>query len=327
MSRPVIDFHVHMLEPETYDAQINHNVVSGFGLRQMARPLPDNPRRRTFERMTDPELQIKEQAALGIDMHVVSLSTVSQSSWFAAPDEAARMDRRANARIAQWVARHPAHLIGSFSLPMQDMKLALRELDYAHGTLGLKVANMSSNSGGAYLGDPKFGPFWEAVEALDIPVWIHPHGVQGAEFQKYALWNGVGQPIEETLVIASIIYEGIFESFPKVKVIMAHGGGYLPHYIGRLDRNYSQHPVSTVNLKRLPSEYLKCFYFDTCVYATSVLENLIRQVGVERIVLGSDYPVGEKDPVGFIRQCANLSESDVAMITQETPARLLGLAH
>ena len=326
--RPVIDFHVHVVNPdsEAYDESANHNVLTGFGMRPMAKAKPDQPGWFFYSRTTDPALQIKEQQALGIDRHVISLSTVSQSSWWAEPQRAARLDRTANERIAQWVGEHPDHLIGSFTLPMQDMKLALRELDYAVATLGLKVVNMSSNVGGVYLGDPRFRPFWEAVEGHDLTVWIHPHGVREPHFQEYSLWNGVGQPIEETMVIASIIYEGLFEAHPKLKIVIAHGGGYLPHYIGRLDRNYTQHPVSRKNLKRLPSEYLKCFYFDTCVYSKRTLENLIDEVGADRIVLGSDYPVGEKDPVGFIRQCKNVSPAELEMITAGTPAKLLGLA-
>lgn len=323
---PVIDFHVHVVDPDTYEEGTRHNVASGFGLRDVSMPERNSPRWGMFSRLLDPALQISDQKALGIDRHVISLSSVMQNSGWAAPDQAAALDRRANERIAAMVKAHPENLIGAFTLPMHDMRRALAELDYAHGTLGLTVANMSSNVGGVYLGDAKFRPFWEAAQALDIPVWIHPHGVTEAHFQEYSLWNGVGQPIEETMVISSIIYEGLFEAFPKLKIVMAHGGGYLPHYIGRLDRNYTQHPVSRKNLKRLPSEYLKCFYFDTCVYSRRTLENLIAEVGADRIVLGSDYPVGEKDPVGFIRGCANVGEAELDMITRTTPAKILGLA-
>src|SRR5665213_1028407 len=144
--RPVTDFHVHVVNPdsEAYDESANHNVLTGFGMRPMAKAKPDQPGWFFYSRTTDPALQIKEQQALGIDRHVISLSTVSQSSWWAEPQRAARLDRTANERIAQWVGEHPDHLIGSFTLPMQDMKLALRELDYAVATLGLKVVNMSS---------------------------------------------------------------------------------------------------------------------------------------------------------------------------------------
>jgi aminocarboxymuconate-semialdehyde decarboxylase len=176
-----------------------------------------------------------------------------------------------------------------------------------------------------YLGDPKFRPFWEAVQHHRLPVLVHPHGVTDPHFQKFALWNSVGQPIEETLAMASLIYEDIFEAFPDVKVVIVHGGGYLPHYMGRLDRNVTNLPDSAKNLKRLPSEYLKCFYYDTCVYGSSVLEALIRRVGADRIVFGTDYPFGEEDPVGNVGKCPGISRSDVEKIISRTPAEILGI--
>src|SRR5581483_2949709 len=150
-------------------------------------------------------------------------------------------------------------------------------------------------------------------------------GVTDPHFQKYALWNGVGQPIEETLVIASLIYEGILEFFPDVKIVVVHGGGYLPHYAGRLDRNVTAHPVSTQNIKRLPSEYLKCLYYDSCVYDPSILSALIARVGVDRIVMGTDYPFGEADPVAGIENSPGVSRADVEMMVSKTPAALLGI--
>jgi aminocarboxymuconate-semialdehyde decarboxylase len=261
----------------------------------------------------------------GIDFNVISTSTVVQSSWWAEPQLAAELERRANERIAEWVAGFPDRFIGSFTLPMQDSTLALKELEHAV-SLGLRVANVSSNAGGVYLGDPKLRWFWEAVRQHQLTVLIHPHGVTDPRFQKFALWNGVGQPIEETLVMSSLIYEGICETYPDVTVIIVHGGGYLPHYTARLDRNVQAHPISAQNIKRLPTEYLSWFYYDSCVYSPSVLEALIKRVGAGRIVLGTDYPFGEADPVGTIRNCAGVSESDLGKIVSRTPAGILGIA-
>jgi aminocarboxymuconate-semialdehyde decarboxylase len=223
------------------------------------------------------------------------------------------------------VKRFPQRFVGSFTLPMQDLGVALKEMNHAVTHLGLKVANVSSNTGGVYLGDPHFRPFWEAVRDRGVTVLIHPHGVSDPHFQKFALWNGVGQPIEETLVLASMIYEGIFDSFPEVKVVLVHGGGYLPHYTARLDRNVTAHPMSMQNIKRPPSEYLRSLYYDSCVYSPEVLAALIRRVGADRIVLGTDYPFGEADPVAEIRKCASLSEEGVATIVSRTPAGILDI--
>jgi len=323
---PVIDFHVHVVEPEVYSKTVNRNVVSGFGARPMNLPDKGSARWEIFSRMVDPLAQMNDMDRNGVDINVISTSLVSQSTWWAEPQLAAELDRRANEQIAHWVQMHPKRFVGTFTLPMQDMDLALAEMDYAVSTLGLRVANVSSNTQGIYLGDSKFRPFWKAVQQLHLPVLIHPHGVVDPHFQKYALWNGVGQPMEETLVMASLIYEGIFDAFPDVTVIIVHGGGYLPHYTGRLDRNASHHPVSAQNLTRLPSEYLKCFYYDSCVYDPVVLEALARRVGAQRILLGTDYPFGEEDPVGAIRRNPAISRTDLENIISNTPSSILSSA-
>jgi aminocarboxymuconate-semialdehyde decarboxylase len=326
MPAPVIDFHVHVNEPEVYVRGTNHNVMSGFGARPIPRATPeDGWRYEIQEKINDPVLQIADMDKFGIGMHLISLIAVSCNTDWAEPEEAASLNRRANERIAEWAHRYPQRFIGSFTLPLQDMKLAMKELGYAVETLGLKVANMSSNCRGDYLGEMKFRPFWEAVQAHNLTVFIHPHGVTDRTLQKYFLWNGIGQPFEETRVMASLICEGVLDAYSGLKIVMAHGGGYLPHYIGRLDRNYENSAASRVNMKRKPSEYLRDFYYDTCVYGPDVLEALIRRVGVDRIVFGTDYPVGERDPFATIKGCSVLNEADRTMITRTTPAKLLGL--
>ena len=322
---PIIDFHAHVIAPEVYKQTIGHSVATGFGARPMDLPERGSPLWKLFGGMIDPAIQISDMDRKGIDISVISTSTVVQSTWWAEGRVAAELDRRANQRIAEWVFSYPDRFIGSFTLPMQDMDIALKELEYAVSHLGLRIANVSSNTRGVYLGDPQFRAFWEAVHDKNLTVLIHPHGVTDRHFQKFALWNGVGQPIEETLAMASLIYEGIFEDFPGVRVVIVHGGGYLPHYTGRLDRNVSAHPLSANNLKRLPGEYLSCFYYDSCVYGPTVLEALIRRVGAERIVFGTDYPFGEEDPVANVGKCPGISPAQLSMVLSQTPGSILEL--
>jgi aminocarboxymuconate-semialdehyde decarboxylase len=322
MPAPVIDFHAHVLEPEALKQCAPHSVATGFGARPMA---PGTPGFQLLAGMLDPEIQIRDMDRKGIARSVISTATVIQSTWWAEPALAAELDRRANERIADWVKRYPARFTGSFTIPIHHMDAAIKELDYAVTKLDLKIANVSSNAGWAYLGDPKFQQFWEAVVHYDMTVLIHPHGVADPRFQKFALWNGVGQPIEETMAITSLIYEGIFERFPRVKVVIVHGGGYLPHYSRRLDRNYTMHPISAHNIKKIPTEYLRCLYYDSCVYGNDVLEALIRRVGADRIVLGTDYPFGEDDPVGNIGKAEGISAQAQRQIVGETAAAILGL--
>jgi aminocarboxymuconate-semialdehyde decarboxylase len=322
MTTPVIDFHAHVLEPEALEQCAAHSVATGFGARPMA---PGTPGFQLLAGMLDPEIQIRDMDRKGIGRSVISTATVIQSTWWAEPALAGELDRRANEGIADWVKRYPARFTGSFTIPMHHMDIAMKELEYAVTKLNLRIANVSSNAGGAYLGDAKFREFWEAVAHYDLTVLIHPHGIADPRFQKFALWNGVGQPIEETMAITSLIYEGIFERFPGVKVVIVHGGGYLPHYSRRLDRNYTMHPMSAQNIKKIPTEYLRCLHYDSCVYGNDVLEALIRRVGADRIVLGTDYPFGEDDPVGNIAKAEGISADAHRQIAGETAAGILGL--
>jgi aminocarboxymuconate-semialdehyde decarboxylase len=327
MAAPIIDFHVHFSDPELMREGGAHNVMSGFGTRPMAPAQPsDGWRYQIQEKVKDPALQIADMDKFGIGKHVVSLISVSCNADWAEPEEGARLNRHANEMNASWAEKYPDRFISSFTLPLQDINLAMKELDYAVNKLHCKVASLSSNCRGDYLGDAKFAPVWEAIHAMKIPTFVHPHGATDMKLQKYFLWNGIGQPIEETKFLTSMIFDGTMDKYPGMKIVMAHGGGYLPHYMGRLDRNYENNPTSRVNISKLPSEYLRDFYYDTCVYGADVLEALIKKVGVDRIVFGTDYPVGERDPFATLKECKALTDADRMMITRTTPAKILGIA-
>lgn len=227
--------------------------------------------------------------------------------------------------IADWVRRYPGRFVGTFAMPMKDPYLSLQEMERAVKELGLRIANLPANVEGVYLGEPRFRPFWEAVNELGVIAFIHPDGVLDPWFQKYSLWNSVGQPIEEAKVMSSLIYEGVLETFPDLKIVMAHGGGYMPHYHGRLDRNVKNRPDTMANIKHEPSWYLKRFYYDTCIYDPVTLDALIERVGADRILMGSDFPVGEADPVGFLRRCKNVDDRAFAQISGETACSILGI--
>jgi aminocarboxymuconate-semialdehyde decarboxylase len=208
---------------------------------------------------------------------------------------------------------------------MRDMGQSLNELERCVKEVKLPVANMCAHYEGVYLGEERYAPFWEAVNDLGVVVWIHPDGIRDLWFQQYGMWNSIGQSIEEVKVMTSIVYGGVVEKYPGIKIVMAHGGGYFPHNMGRLDRNVTNRPDSMKNITKKPSEYLRAFYYDTCLYDTSILAALIKIVGADRIVMGSDYPVGESDPVGFVERCPGISEAEVDMIVGGNAAKVLGL--
>ncbi|HTH99129.1 MAG TPA: amidohydrolase family protein [Stellaceae bacterium] len=305
-----IDFHAHVLHAEAYARTVNHNVISGFGMRAMEpRPTPDSPRWPIFAKMTDPMVQLADMDHRGIAHAVISTSTVSQSSFFADGAEAAELDRMANEAIADWVRAYPTRFTGTFTLPLQDMPRALAELEHAVRHLKLRIANLPAAVGPHYLGHDYFRPIWEAIADLGAIPFVHPDGIKDPAFQEYSLWNGIGQGIEETRAMASLIYEGTFERHPGLEIVISHAGGFLPTYIARLDRNATAHPPSMRNLRRKPSEYLRHFHFDTVTYDPLVCDIVAARVGVDRLVFGSDYPFGDVEPLKLFDACAFDAES------------------
>jgi aminocarboxymuconate-semialdehyde decarboxylase len=303
----VIDFHVHSLEREVFRAATNKTVFTGFGANPVSEPRPGA--RALLERMFEPAALIEDMDARGIDMSVITSSTVLQGTSWAEPAQDLALCQRCNDQSARWATDHSARLVASAVLPLQAPELALPELERCEA-MGIRVLNVSSSYNGVYIGDPVFTAFWAAVERYRFTVWIHPEGVRDPWFQRYGLWNSLGQSIEETRAMASLIYEGVMTRHPALKVVIAHGGGYFPHYMGRVDRNAINRPDSVQHLNgQQPSDLLGRFYYDSCVYDPRVLRVLIDRVGASRIVMGSDYPVGEKDPVNWLRSCGLSGEA------------------
>jgi aminocarboxymuconate-semialdehyde decarboxylase len=223
------------------------------------------------------------------------------------------------------VRRHPTRFIGTATLPMQDIALACAELRRAVFELNAKAVMLPAHVEGAYLGDRCFWPLWETIRNLDIAAFIHPEGLRDPWYQKFALWNSIGQQIEEAKAMASIIYEGLLNAIPGLKIVVAHGGGYFPYCVGRVDRNVDK-VEAQINLgDRKPSDYLRDFYYDTCVFDALALKTLFARVGADRILLGADYPVGEPDPIGAVKEAVTLSDEDLQMVAAGTAARILGL--
>jgi aminocarboxymuconate-semialdehyde decarboxylase len=320
---PVIDFHVHMLERSVFEASANKTVFTGFGATPAKAPRPGT--QQAVERMFDAASILEDLDARGIDIGVLTVSTVLQGTSWADPQTDLELCRRCNDQAVRWAAAYPKRFVGSFVLPLQDPGLAMAEMERCIG-MGLRVANVASSYNGVYVGAPAYHAFWQAIEKHAITAWIHPEGSRDPWFQQFALWNSLGQSIEEAKCMASMIYEGVMTKFPGLKVVMAHGGGYFPHYMGRVDRNTLNRPDTVRNTGgRKPSEFLRSFYYETTVYDPQVLQVLRERVGVDRLVMGSDYPVGEADPVGWLRQCG-LAGEELAAVTGGNAARLLGLA-
>lgn len=313
----VIDFHAHLIDPAVY---AETRAWSIFAMTQdPAREASVN------KRLADIDDRVAAMDRMGVDMQVLSSSLVHQGTYNAPPADGLRLDRRMNDRIAEAIALKPERFCGVGSLPLQAPDLAVQELRRCMEELGLKGVTISTSVGALEIGDVSLRPFWEAAEALGAVIYIHPAGNHDQRFRKHALWNSIGQSFEEAMAIGSLFYEGILDAYPKLKIVVSHGGGYMPYYIGRIARNYLEKPATRVNMSKPPIDYLRMLYYDTCVYDKATLEHLVEIVGADRLVMGADYPVGDEDPVAVVRDCKALDNTLVPAVLGGTAKTLLGL--
>jgi aminocarboxymuconate-semialdehyde decarboxylase len=251
---------------------------------------------------SDLDLRLSIMDHQGVDMQVISPASSYFFYWMAV-SEGLEFARWLNDSLAEAVAKHPERLVALASVPMQDSAKAAAELERAMTKLGIRGAEIASNIGGRYFDDPGFDPFWEAAQALDAVIFVHPNQVVGADRMKeFNLANLIGNPTDTSLAFAKLIFGGVLERFPRLKLLLAHAGGFLPYTWGRLDRGYRIQDSSTAKISKSPGEYLKLLYFDTITHSRMALEYLVANFGADHVLLGSDYPydMGDPEPVATL---------------------------
>ncbi|MDB5650926.1 MAG: Aminocarboxymuconate-semialdehyde decarboxylase [Hyphomicrobiales bacterium] len=321
-----IDVHAHVLMPDIYaqthapslftlpmeGADISHAAL------EQGRQLAES----VCRAMADMSERVALMDEMGVGVQVLSASLVHQSSLFAPTRESLALEQKSNDEMARMVARDPCRFMGLGGVPLHAPDLAAQELRRCMGELGLRGVGISTQAGEMEIGDARLRPFWEAAEETGALVYIHPAGNHDARFRKHFLWNSIGQSFEEAMAIASLMYEGVLEDFPNLCICMSHGGGYMPYYMGRIERNYLEKPSTRVHMKRSPSEYLKMLWYDSCVYDVDALRVLVGKVGIDRVVLGTDYPVGDRKPHDFIASCG-FDATDTQLILRKNAEQLL----
>jgi aminocarboxymuconate-semialdehyde decarboxylase len=250
---------------------------------------------------------------------------VSLVRYEATPQESLDACQIQNDALCALVKKYPKQIAALGMIPLQDVALAIKELERLMES-GLKGVEIGTHVNGVYPGDARFRPFWEACEALGAFVFIHPvEGGGRAELRDYYMWNVIGNPSETTVAAGHLILSGLMDAYPRLKILLAHGGGALPYLHGRLDRGFKQRPEINKVISRPPTEYLKQFYFDTITHDALVLKSLVDLVGADRVLLGSDYPfdMGNENPVELVR-AANLGLENEKKIIEENAMQLLG---
>ena len=242
------------------------------------------------------------------------------------PEEALGSCQVQNDAIVSIVTKYPARVAGLGIVPLQNTGLAIQELERLMKS-GLRGVEIGTQVNGVYPGDERFRPFWEACEALGALVFMHPvEGGGRPEFRDYYLWNVIGNPMDTTVAAGHLILSGVMDAYPRLKVLLAHGGGALPYIHGRLDRGYRQRPEINRVIPRPPSEYLRQFYFDTITHDADALHYLVKLVGADHVLLGSDYPfdMGNEEPVDHVRAAGFDPETESAILGRNA-AQLLDL--
>ena len=266
----------------------------------------------------------------GIDIEALSINPIF---WYKAePDLAAQVVKLQNEKLAEVCGAQPDRFVGLASVALQHPDLAAEQLEHAVKQLGLRGALIGGSVNGEELSDPKFHPFWAKAEQLGVLIFIHPQGTAELNASGRLKGNGVlenviGNPLETTIALSHLIFEGTLDAYPGLRICAAHAGGYLPSYAGRSDQGCVTFPQRcTKTLKKKPSEYLRQLYYDSMVFTPEGLRHLIAEVGANQIVLGTDYPFPwTKTAVDHVLGTPGLSDGERVAILGETAERLLAI--
>ncbi|HWC92108.1 MAG TPA: amidohydrolase family protein [Pseudolabrys sp.] len=259
--------------------------------------------------------RLQDMDATGVDVHVLSATPQTylykQEAALGATTSAIQNDQ-----IAKHIAAHPTRFMGIATLPMQDPKLAADELTRAMSKLGLRGAMFASNILGKNLDDPSFEPLWAAAEELGAFMFVHPNNVAGAErLKSYYLVNLIGNPLDTTIAAACLVFGGVMDRHPRLKVCLAHAGGFMPYQAGRWIHGWRVRPEPKKNIPQEPATIVGRFLYDTIAHSDESLAFLIERAGAARVMLGSDYPydMAMMDCVAHVRGL-KISDADKAAI-------------
>lgn len=326
----IIDAHAHIIVPEmTREAApneswrpqvkwVNGQQIIEFGGKSLKSAV------REFVHI---EAVLAAQDAAGVEQ-VLLCPWVSLLRYDAEPQEGLRLSRIYNEALSRLAQAHSSRVRALGTVPLQDPELAARELETVMAEPGLHGVEIAASVNGLYLGDDRFAPFWAAAEATGALVFVHPttRGFGIPALNDFYLWNTVGNPLETTITAAHMIMAGVMERHPRLKVLLAHGGGAILSLRGRLRHAHSFQPQARAQLVESPEDSLGRFYFDTVTHDSALLQALIEYAGINHVLLGSDYPfdMGVERPAEIVL-ALGLSEGDEAKILGGNLVNLLRL--
>jgi aminocarboxymuconate-semialdehyde decarboxylase len=328
-----IDLHTHILPPAWPNLRQRYGYGGFVQLEQhgpgCGRMTIDGKMFREVEaNCWDPSVRLQECWASGVNIQVLSTVPVMFNYW-AKPRDTLDLSRLLNDHLAEVVRSHPSHFIGLGTLPMQAPDLAIDELARCVNDLGLRGVQIGSHVNKWDLDHPALFPVFEAAQRLGAAVFVHPWDMLGKErMSRYWLGWLVGMPAETSLAICSVLFGGVLDRLPQLRIAFAHGGGAFPFALGRIDHAFHVRPdLCATQTKSSPRAQLSRIYMDTLVHEPEALRYLLRVVGPERLALGSDYPfpLGEERPGELIESLPELSPTDRERLLAGTAQEFLAM--
>jgi aminocarboxymuconate-semialdehyde decarboxylase len=278
-------------------------------------------------KLTDIAVRLKAMDRMGIDVQAVSPAP-HQTYYWTDPGMGQELSRQVNERLAEIVGQHPDRFVALGTVPLQEVSLAVQELTHCVKTLGLRGVEINPSVRGMDLTDQKLNldGFFAKAQELDIVVFMHPIGfTHGERLVDHYFSNVIGNPLETSVAASHLIFDGVMDRYPKLKMVLPHGGGYLAHYWARMDHAWKARSDCRVVIKKKPSSYLEKFYFDRMTFDRGMLGHLVERFGADHVLLGTDYPydMGMEHPVEFIGGTPGVSKADKDRIMGGNAARLL----
>ena len=326
-----VDIHCHYLNQEVA-AKVAHLNPAQYEpsvcfANTMTREVNVKQMKDRASKLSTIEVRLKDMDRMGIDVQALSPAP-NQTYYWTEAGVGQELARAVNERLAQIVAQWPDRFVGLGTVPLQNVELAVSELEFLIRTLDLKGVEINPNVNGKELTASNLEKFFAAAERLNAVILMHPIGfTQGERLMDHYFNNVIGNPLETTVAASHLIFNGVMERHPKLKVVLPHAGGYLAHYWARMDHAWKARPDCRTVIRKKPSSYLEKFYFDTIAFDPGMLGHLIERFGADHVLLGTDYPydMGVEDPIGFINRVKKLTAREKRIIMGGNAARLLGI--
>lgn len=325
-----VDLHCH-LHTDAADAIAKQSATNASPIARYGNPRTEAQQKKLHQelhkKLTDIDQRIADMDKMDIDVQAVSTSPL-QYYYGVEPELGRKIARTINERIAEVTAMHPTRFAPLGTLPMQSPAHAVAELEYCMKKLNFKGIELGTNVNGAEIADPQYEKMWRRCEELGAVVFLHPIGFTSPQrLTRHFLTNVIGNPLDTTLALAHIVFGGVLERYPRLKIVTAHGGGFLAHYPARMDHAYRVRPECHDHITRPPSYYMKKVYYDTMVFGEPQLDHLVNLYGADHVVIGTDYPydMGYYKPVDFVERAKKLTRKQKDLIISGNAAKLLGL--